>query len=305
MSITLAQLEQETARRIGPYWRYFTDRQVPNTAQFTFVNVPELRSSIDADLVTNLWLLRRGECYGEPDELVDMDPVDRQRTVDVYDAEQGRVFPDRPWGTIPEPGEYMEFHHLNPDQELLPSVLAGLRRCFLPDTVQAQPTAAYGGIDLTAQFPWLTETWQIARVRYGWVGPYGDAPWDTYTSAGHLILTGTYGAALPMAVWVDAWRPAWSWVNGAESTSGPTADGDTLEVDLEYAAAAAHIEAWHLFPSRLQAAAAGNLQATREQAAAEFSRLASIFGPVRPRDVGFQTVVRTSSGRGVWINNPW
>src|SRR5215471_12117179 len=115
MTVTLAQIEQETARRVGPYWRYFTDRQMPNTAQFTFVNVPELRTNIDSDLVTNLWMLRRGETF-DGGTLVTMDPEDRQRSVDVYDAQQGRVFPDRPWSVIPDAGEYFEFHHLSPDQ---------------------------------------------------------------------------------------------------------------------------------------------------------------------------------------------
>lgn len=304
MSITLEQLEQEVARRVGPYWRFFTDRQIPNTAQFTFANFPELRSAIDSDLVTNLWLLRRGECYDDAD-IVAMDPVERQRTVDVFDVEQGRIVPDRPWGSIPEPGEWMEFHHLNPAQELRPAVLAGLRRCFLADTVQVQPTAQWGGIDLTVQAPWLTQSWQIARVRYGWLSPYADAPWDTYTSMGHLILTGTHGMYLPMSVWVDAWRPAWSWVNAAESTTGPTADADVLEVDLDYAASAGHIEAWHLFPARLQAAAVGNLQPTREQVAAEFSRLANVNGPTRNTSIGFQNIMRLGHAGRTWVNTPW
>ncbi len=301
MSITLAQLEQETARRVGPFYLLFTDRQNPNTAQFTYALYPELRSEIDLDSVTNLWLLRRGvDWQGNP---ITFDVVDRQRTVSSYDPENGRVFPDRPWGTIPSMGEVTEFHHLNPALELRAAVLAGLRRCFLPDTVQAQPTAPFGGIDLTLQFPWLTEAWQIARVRYGWIGPYADAPFDTYTAAGHLILTGTHGTALPTAVWVDAWRPAWSWVNGAESTTGPTDDNDELDIDLDYAAAAGHIEAWHIAPGRLQSAAAGGLQATQQMAAQEFSRMASIYGPGRPSQIGFRTVVRT--GHAGWVNGPW
>ena len=305
MSVTLAQLEEEAARRVGPYYSYFTDRQVPNTAQFTFANFPELRSTIDLDLVTNLWMLRRGIC--DDGDLVTLDVVDRQRLVSDYDPEQGRVHPDRPWGTIPEPGEIIEFHHLDPSQQLRPAVMAGLRRCFLPDTVQALPTSSFGGIDLTVQFPWLTEPWQIARVRYGWVGPYWDAPWDTYTTMGHLVLSGTHGTALPMAVWVDAWRPAWSWVNSAESVSGPTDDNDVLEVDLSYAAAAAHIEAWRLFPARLLQAAASGTQASQQMAAQEFSRLAAVYGPSRPDSVGFQTVVRLGWGHGhsSWVNNPW
>jgi hypothetical protein len=307
VSVTLAQLEQETARRVGPYSSAFTDRQVPNTANFTFATFPTLRSTIDLDSVTHLWMLRRGiDSDGNP---VTLDVVDRLRLVANYDPETGQVYPDRPWGAIPVPGEVVEFHHLDPDQELRVAVLAGLRRCFLPDTIQAQPTQLFGGIDLTAQFGWLTEPWQVQRVRYGWLSPYGDAPWDTYTSAGHLILTGTHGMALPMAVWVDAWRPAWSWVNGAESTGGPVADDDTLDVDLDYAASAGHIEAWHHFPARVQAAAAGNLQATRDQAAQEFSRQANLYGPARPAEIGFGTVVRLGRGHGhassSWVNGPW
>lgn len=310
MSITLAQLEQEAARRLGPYYSYFSDRQVPNTATFDFCNVPELRTNIDQDSVTNLWILRRGiDWQGNP---VTLDVVDRQRQVTSYDTGPGRIFADRPWGTIVAPGEVLEFHHLDPQQQLRVAVQAGLRRCFLPDTVLAQPLLVmpvtspplYAGLDLTAQFPWLTEPWQVARVRYGWLGPYGDAPWDTYSSGGHLILTGSYGAYIPSSAWIDAWRPAWSWVNGAES-DGPTDDDDVLDVDLDYAASAAHIEAWHLFPARLQAAAAGNTQATREQAAQEFTRQATLLGPSRPREIGFRSVVRIGvAGRG-WVNGPW
>jgi hypothetical protein len=304
VSTTLAVLEQEVARRVGPFYTHFTDRQVPNTAQFTFVNVPTLRSEMDLDSVTHLWMLRRGiTSDGTP---VVLDVVDRLRLVANYDPEMGRVYPDRPWSGIPVPGEVIEFHHLEPDQELRQSVYAGLRRCYLPDTVQAQPTQQWGGIDLTVQFPWLTDPWQLSRVRYGWMSPYFHAPWDTYTTMGHLVLTGTHGMALPMAVWLDAWRPAWSWVNAAESTTGPLLDDDVLEVDLDYAASAGHIEAWHHFPARMAAAAASTLQATREQAAGEFSRLANVFGPQRPQEIGFSTVVRVGlGGHSTWVNGPW
>lgn len=302
MSITLAQLEQETARRVGPTYVLFTDRQIPNTAQFTYAYFPELRSEMDLDSVTNLWMLRRGvDWQGNP---VPFDVVDRQRLVANYDPESGRVFPDRPWGILPVAGEVIEFHHLDPQQQLRECVLAGLRRCFVPDTVQAQPTQPFGGIDLTVQFPWLTQAWQISRVRYGWINPYGDAPWGTYTSAGHLILTGTHGTALPTAVWVDTWRPAWSSVNGIDS-DGPTADTDVLEVDLDYAASAAAVEAWHHYPARLQAASAGGYQATQQMAMQEFARMVSIMGPQRPTSIGFQNVVRVGTAGGGWVNGPW
>lgn len=303
MSITLTQLEQATARRVGPFAQYMTDRQVPTTASFTEALFPELRSNIELDLVTNLWLLRRGNVWNTPDPIT-LDVADRQRVVSTYEPATGRVLPERPWSTIPAPGEICEFHHLNPDQELRVAVQAGLRRCFLPDTLYAQPTALWGGIDLTAQYPWLTDTWQLRAVRYGWLQPYQRAPWDSHVQAGHLILTGTYGWYLPMAVWIDVWRPAWSRVNGEDSDTGPTNDDDVLDVNLDYAASAGHIEAWHLFPAKLEAAAAGGLQATQAQAATEFTRQALMNGPQRNVEIGFNNLFRVGLVGGSWVNGP-
>ena len=90
---------------------------------------------------------------------------------------------------------------------------------------------------------------------------------------------------------MTALRPHWSWVNGADSTTGPVSDDDVLSVDLDYAASAGHIEAWHLFPSRMFAAAAGNLQATQEMAAREFTRQSMIWAPPAPREIRFSEYV--------------
>jgi hypothetical protein len=299
--ITLAQLEQEAARRLGPYSRAFTDRQVPNTATFDFAYFPTMKSNIDQDGPTNLWLLRRGiDVNGNP---VTFDVVDRQRQLSVWDPASGQVRADRSWGTPCAPGEYVEFHHLDPDQELRVAVLAGLRRCFFSDTVQAVPTDFWQGIDLTVQFPWLTAANQVLRCQYGWLGPCGDAPFDTQMMQGHVVLTGTSGDYLPANIWVTAMRPHASWVNGADSDTGPTDDDDQLDVDLDYAASAAHIEAWHLFPARMTMAAAGGLQATQQMAAAEFTRQAAIWGPQRTRRIGFSSVFRLSQA-STWVNGP-
>lgn len=305
MTITLAQLEQEAARRCGPYRRYFTDRQVPTTATFDYCYFPTLKSSVDTDGPTNLWLLRRG--IDTQGNAVVIDVVDRQRLISIWDPTSGQVRNDRPWGTPCVPGEYVEFHHLDPDQELRQAVLAGLRRCFFSDTLTVQPDAAWYGIDLTAQLPWLTAPWQLDRVQYGWVAPCGDAPFGTMMQGGHVILTGTSGQYVPASLggmWVTAWRPHASWVNDADSLTGPVADTDTLAVDLDYAASAAHIEGWHLFPDRLQAAAAGGLQATQQMAAAEFTRQAAIWGPQRRRRFGFDSVFSLARGN-TWVNGPY
>ena len=307
MTITLAQLEAEVGRRVGPYVETFTDRQIPSTASSTFAFFPELRSTIDLDSVTNLWSLRRGVCMdpvtGEFDDYDDVPIEDRQRLVAEYDPARGQVFVDRPWGTsLPEPGEWFEFHHLNPSMELRKAVQAGLRRCFLQERLQVVPTSQYGDIDLTAQCPWLTDGKQVQRVEYGWASPVAEAPFGTVVSGGHVFLTGTTGTYAPTTLWLTALRPAWSWVNGADSTSGPTGDWDELDVDLDYAAAAGHIEAWHLFPARLQAAAAGGLMATQEMAAREFTRQSLFRFPSGQPNVGFKTVVGLGSGSPTWVN---
>jgi len=148
-----------------------------------------------------------------------------------------------------------------------------------------------GDIDLTAQLPWLTNPDQVVRVQSGWSWPYRDLPFDVVKQAGHVLLAGSLGYVSPGALWLSCLRPAWTWVNGAESTSGPTQDTDTLEVDLDYAASAGHIEAWHLFPSHMFAAAAGNLQATQQMAAAEFTRQSLIWGPPPSRSIAFSEIV--------------
>lgn len=295
--ITLAQLEQEVARRTGPFFQAAQDSGTPTSSTTAAAYMPTLRSSAILGGPENLWLLRRGVLAGGAAIPVGQyDPADRIRMVQTFDSSAGRVVVDRNWRNPMVPSEFADFTHLHPEQELRVSVMAGLRRCFLTETLPGLVTSGYGDMDLTYQYPWLTGGDQVVRVQYGWARPWGDAPFDTSMMQGHVMLTGAWGSYAPMNVWVTALRPAWSWVNGAESTTGPTADSDQLNVDLDYAAAAGHIEAWHLFPSHLFAAAAGNLQATQEMAAREFSRQSLIWGPTPNRSYGFSEVVSAPSG---------
>jgi hypothetical protein len=297
--ITLAQLEQEVARRTGPFFQSAQDSGSPTTSTTTSAIMPTLKSSALLGGPENLWLLRRGRLVGGGTTPLPIDPLDRIRMVLTFDPSAGRVIIDRNWRNAMQPGELADFTHLHPQQELRQSVLAGLRRCYLPETLPSAITSGYGDMDLTAQYPWIIGGDQVVRVQYGWSKPWGDAPFDTNRMSGHVMLTGAWGAYAPCSVWVTALRPAWSWVNGAES-GGPNLDDDELEVDLDYAAAAGHIEAWHLFPSHMFAAAAGNFQATQPMAAAEFTRQALIWGPEPNRRVGFAEVVGAGT-RGVTL----
>lgn len=289
--ITLAELEREVARRTGPFFQAAQDSGVPTSSTTTSAIMPSLKTTALLGGPENLWLTRRGLLAdGTPTERP-IDPADRERMVQTFDSGAGRVIVDRNWRDAMYPGELADFTHLHPTQELRVSVLAGLRRCFLEDTFLAQVTSGYGDVDLTVQMPWITAPAQITRVQYGWQKPVGDAPFDAHLQDGHVMLGGAWGGNSPTNTYVTALRPHASLVNGLVST-GPTEDDDELSVDLDYAAAAGHIEAWHLFPGRMFAAAAGNLQATQEMAAREFTRQALIWGPQQSREIRFSEVVR-------------
>ena len=288
--ITLAELEREVARRTGPFFVAAQAPGEPTSSRPTSALMPDLQTSSLLGGPENLWLLRRGVLVNGSPTVPPLDPVDRQRQVQTFDPGAGRVIVDRNWRNVMAPNEQAEFHHLDPTQELRTAVLAGLMRCFFEDTIPAQVTGRFGDMDLTAQAPWLVAPSQVLRVQYGWVRPWGDAPFEAYMMGGHVMLGGAWGSWAPASVWVTGLRPHLSWINGVDS-AGPTRDDDELDVDLDYAAAAGHIEAWHLFPSRMFAAAAGNLQATQEMAAREFTRQAMIWGPGPNRRYGFSEVV--------------
>jgi hypothetical protein len=258
------------------------DPQTPTTATSSYVVIPSLQSSIDQDVIPNLYLLRRG-VLGDGTPTPDPIPAyDRIRTVYSVDAASGRVQPDRPWQVSPYPFEQFEVHHLHPDQELFPAIQAGLRRCFLEDRVQL-PAGYYYEWDVTAVLPYVTDVSQIRRAQVGpwpsgwpgwWRGPL-ELPYACYGQGGHIWLRisgSVYWGPFWGGVLLTLHRSHFSLVNGTDTVGGPTLDSDVLSVDIDWIVSAAHVEAWVRFPARMQAAAATGLQATRQDAAAELQR---------------------------------
>lgn len=290
--ITLAELEREVARRTGPFFMSAQDSGTPTSSTATSAIMPSLKTNALLGGPENLWLLRRGVLTDGAPTPQPIAVQDRERLVQAFDTGAGRVIVDRNWGVAMYPSEVAEFIHLNPSQELRTAVLAGLRRCFLEDVEEVDPNVQYGPIDITAQLPWVTDPSQVLRVQYGWLVPGGSSPHSIMMQQGHVLLGGAWGGAAATSLWATFLRPAWSIVNDLDSTTGPLLDTDQLHVDLDYAASAGHIEAWHMFPSRMFAAAAGNQQASQEMAAREFSRQAMIHVPRMADSVGFSEVVR-------------
>jgi len=279
---TLSQIEVELARRVGPFQFLTADPQSPTSATPSYVIVPMLQSTIDQDLVTHLYLLRRGVLGDGTATPAPIPPYDRVRMVYSVDASNGRVVPDRPWQQTPYPFEQFEVHHMHPDYELLPAVQAGLRRCIWEQRVQLQP-GYYYEFDVTSELPYVTDQSQVRRAQVGpwpsgwpgwWRGPL-ELPFATFQQDGHVwvrISGSVYWGPFWGGVLLTIHRDHFGFVNGADQITGPQNDADTLACQIDWAVAAAHIEGWMRFPARLQAASATGLQATQAIAAAEFQR---------------------------------
>lgn len=306
MSITLAELEVEVARRCGPFAVYATDAQVPGTSLAATFYVAGLQSAIDQDAVGNLFVLRRG-VLADGSPVPNLDPRDRQRQVFLFDPKSGRVEVDRPYMNLVMPTEVIEFHHLDPTQELRPAVLAGLRRTFSSDRYSLGTNYLFE-VDLTSALPWLTNPRDVLSVAAapaptGYQSPV-EMPFTAFMQAGHVCIRLGSGYAGPYygGVYVTVARSYFSLVNGVDQPGGPTADTDVLEVDLDYGAAFGHIEAWHRFQPRLNEAGAGGLQATMQQAANEATRQAYIHNQQPPGRYGFETMFGAGPGVPLVVN---
>lgn len=274
--LTLAAIEQEVARRVGPYRS--GQQSASSVATTTVASVDAFKSTIDLAGLADLWLLRRGK-KADGTVVAGFAATDRQRLIKDYDTSLGALTVDRAWTTAPVATEILEFHHLDPTNELRVSVLAGLRRCFFVDRVHLSLPSAAPERDLTALVAWITEASQVFGLESS-VGGSLQAPtslpwWRALNENGGVTVQ-TAPDPYPNTLVVTARRPHVSYVNGIDSTTGPTSDDDSLSVDLMYAAAAAHIEAWRLFPSALIGPAQTGQQVSREDAATEFSRQARI-----------------------------
>lgn len=274
--VTLAQIEQETAPRLGPYARRTQSSTSHGTVTSAYFD--ELKSDALTGGIEGLFMLRRG--VKADGTLVAVADGDRQRVAIDADSATGGVTPDRTWGVAPADGELIEFHHLDPALELRKAVLNGLRRCFFEDRASVTLSSAATERDITGTIAWITNPDQIRRYQFTTTGSTStlvptDVPWAMpFEQAGHVWLA-AWPDEYPNTLLITALRPHFTWVNGADSTTGPTQDTDLLAVDLAYAAAAGHIEAWKLFPAKLKQAADAGYQATQQQAAAEFTRSSS------------------------------
>lgn len=280
--VTLAETEQATALRVGPYRRYAQSSTTTSTTTNAFFD--ELKSEQATTGLDGMFILRRGQL--SDGTTVAVAAGDRQRIAGTPDPLTGGVPPNAAWTVAPVANEYLEFHHLDPAQELRPAVLAGLKRCFFEDRATVTLGSAAAERDVTSSVYWITSPGQVRRYQFTATGATmlpSAFPWAApFQQAGHVWLAG-WPDEYPNNLLITALRPHFTWVNGADSATGPSVDTDILMVELNYVVAAAHIEAWRLFPSRLRAAAEAGYQASQQEAATEFTRMAAVSIRTRAR----------------------
>jgi hypothetical protein len=304
-TVSLREIEQEVARRVGPFLLRYAHNpspgdqtSVPSTT--TAIAIPAIRSTIDLGGLEDMFVLRRGRLRDGTLLPADIEGVphpfvgdDRIRMIRSYNPQQGTVEVDRPYLYPTYDDEEVEFHHLDPEQELRPAVLAGLRRCYVVHRLSVNPSASgqFSPIDLTAVAPWLLTRDQVYGVSMG-----GGAPltgWRVESYGGGLYLT--VSEWTPGNAYVANRRPATAmvlpeeavppdgdpamdgWIVRAGTVNEPWGDEDRFAVPMDYAAAAGHIEAWRNARPRLSAVAQTGMWADQKEAAAEFTRVVTVY----------------------------
>ena len=269
--VTLMAIERKVARRIGPY--YQVTAQEGSTIARLYNR--RFKSQLVMGSYEDLYILRRGVTTGMnfiPDFVKD----DRIRMVSRYDNSTGFLFADDLWDKSPDAprSEYVELLYLDPDLELRPSALDGLKRCYFWDTIQMAGTttlAASVNVSLTA--PWITSPSQIREVstQLG-VGslPQPLSWWRARRSGPHVHVQ--HQGAGSAGLTLDVLRPVSSLVNAELSLTGPNDDLDIVYVDPDYAAWSIIMELWKNCPERLQPLVHEQLRPSREEAAAEFTK---------------------------------
>ena len=287
--VTLADIEAMTMRRCGPY------KKVRATLGSTVsrLSAAALTTSIPQGGYEEQFILRRG---------ITMDgtwvPIftqdDRVRQVAIYEFEDGRLFADREWTNAPDStsGEAVEIQALDPEHEIRPCVLEGLKRCFFWDTVSVglvSSEVSYNA-NLTASVPWITDPSQIREVSFAYANqlvPPSVVPWWKAYRSGKDVWVRSQGAFIGSLV-IDVLRPASSLVNGETSLNGPNDDLDVLYIDKSYAAWASIIELWKEHADRLMPLTHEGLGTALKTAAAEFTKQGMMVANQMPERVRLQ-----------------
>lgn len=212
MSVTLAEIERELARRTGPFEQFTVSGTTASTQ--TLIYVDDLKTSVEQGGLDGLWFLWRTPNSTD----------DRQRMVKGWDADEGYLELDRALGQIPSGGTAIELMALRPAPSVRKAVQRGLARCYLDDRVSVVLGSAAADRDLTAALPWLRRKKQLLEAFYAPAAtayPADALGWhDPYERAGRVWLAAGPDP-FPSNLVLRVLRPADSRINGLSSPACP------------------------------------------------------------------------------------
>jgi hypothetical protein len=267
---SLAEIEQALSGRLGGVYRRFP---AMTGSTITSVYSSRIKTSVNIAEYDDLYILRRG-VLRDGSRINNFPADDRVRMVSEYNHVSGTLFLDRDYTLAPVNTEMIELHYFDPEFELRPSVLDGLKRCYFWDTLSIASVAPYGKINVSSLASWITSPRQImsAEAQVGSVNrfPSTRIPWSRSYQVGNDVYLDTSNT-LPGTTVLTVLRPVVSLVNGDTSLYGPDDDWDVMPVELEYAVRAAHVAAWTRHPERLTPVAAQGMGIPLSMAAQAFT----------------------------------
>ncbi|MDE3073830.1 MAG: hypothetical protein KGJ86_00240 [Chloroflexota bacterium] len=289
---TMAQIERELASRVGPFW---TDTVYVQRGDPSKINTLYQTSTIPLGGWKDLWVMRRGVMAADGSAINGFVDSDRERRVKADPDDNGDIQIDRAYSNPPIEGEEVEFHSLQPTFQLRKSVLRGLHRVKFIDRTAVQAVSPKAERDLTALCPWITQEEQVLGLQLVYPGaiyvPTKAKEWGAFYQDSHVWIWCTPDP-YPYRLLISHWRRADSLVNGSYSSNygqaGVAKDNDGLHIDVTWAAAAAHCEAWRYCGVTLLPASRTGLYSSRKDASEEFTRCGREFVkvPATPWQLG-------------------
>lgn len=284
--ITLEEIEQAVARTVGPYIR------VKATAGSTVARLAStrLKSSAPLGSYEDQFMLRRGRTFDTGAWLSTFTKDDRVRLITTYDNATGFLNNDLQWTNAPDAsaGEAVEIMYLEPEFELRPAVLEGLKRCFFWDTITITPDiGAINKFNMTAAASWITQTSQVRQVASSFSGSrYAPerTTWFKPFRSGKDVWMWTDGLMYGIYT-IDVLRPVDTLLNNELSVTGPNDDLDVLYVDKDYAKWAGILKLWETVPERIMPLTHEGLRPDQKAAAAEFTKHSLMVANQGPADV--------------------
>lgn len=292
MAATLTQIRQFLAREAG---RFHASTASGSSSAVAIIDSSwPVNSTVQGSTFYNDYYLFRPSAAA----------ADKVRLVKKYVNTAGELDPDQSWAVAPTNGEAYELHGFFEPGTALPRVINdGLRLCMLPVEFTFQSLNSINTRhDMSTVAPWLTDPNWVRRVGVLGNGANRDQISPYWAKRrGHAAIEGDKlylhcGSVNPLdTVYVTALKPAYFHVKPAAGgnygdQTGLSVEGDSVPMDVEWAAYAGLLEAWRRNSELLAQEAAPRLVASIQQAAALFDRwdpkwkdrIPQEFVPVRP-----------------------